>query len=78
MKGVMPHGTVMFLCVYFFHFTKRDYELSYGNRTLIYTNIKMLTSARKRFCVWHRLHVFTSSPDWLVALLASVAIGQSN
>ena len=37
MKGVMPHGTVMFLCVYCFHLTKRDYELSYGNRTLIVT-----------------------------------------
>ena len=31
------HGTVMFLCVYFFHFPKRDYVLSYGNRTLIIT-----------------------------------------
>ena len=27
---------------------------------------------------WHRLHVFASSSDWLIALFASVVIGQSD
>ena len=30
------------------------------------------------FRAWHQLHAFASNSDWLVVLLTSVAIGQSN